>query len=286
MNGAADREARQETARLWSVPRVEHLRLMRATYVTYAFSRHVHDYFAIGVIESGVQTFSYRHAQHVTLPRGLFLVNPDEPHDGQAATAAGFTYRVIYPEADLMQRVAAEIAGRSRAVPFFSAAVIDDPALYHAFLRLHVALEGEISALEGQSRLMAVLAGLITRHADTHLRSRRLGYERREIARARDYLEAHYADDVTLIELGSIAGFSPYHLVRVFHREVGLPPHAYLASVRVRRAQDMLAAGQSIADVAYATGFSSQSHLTNTFKRFIGVTPSQYAQGRKILQDL
>lgn len=279
-------DSSREMARLWSVPRVENLRLMRATYITYAFSRHVHDYFAIGVIESGVQTFSYRHARHVTLPRGLFLVNPDEPHDGEAATAAGFTYRVIYPEAALMQRVAAELAGRSRDVPFFSEAVIDDPALYHAFRRLHVALEGDISALEGQTRLMTVLAALVTRYADTHLRARTPGHERREVARARDYLESHYADDVTLAELGSVAGLSPYYLVRVFHREVGLPPHAYLASVRVRRAQDMLARGQPIADAAYATGFSSQSHLTNTFKRFIGVTPSQYAQGRKILQDL
>ena len=73
--------------------------------------------------------------------------------------------------------------------------------------------------------------------------------------------------------------------MRVFHHEVGLPPHAYLASIRVRRAQDLLAAGAPIVDVAYATGFSSQSHLTNTFKRFIGVTPNQYAHQRKILQD-
>ena len=91
---------------------------------------------------------------------------------------------------------------------------------------------------------------------------------------------------MTLGQLGQVAGLSPYYLVRVFHREVGLPPHAYLASVRVRRAQDMLAAGEPIVDVAYATGFSSQSHLTNTFKRYIGVTPSQYAHQRKILQDL
>lgn len=282
MSGAASRE----TAHLWSVPRVENLRLMRATYVTYAFSRHVHDYFAIGVIESGVQTFSYRREQHITQPRGLFLVNPGEPHDGQSATAAGFTYRVIYPEAGLLQRVAAEIAGRSRDVPFFTDAVINDPALYQAFLRLHVVLEGEISALEGQSRLMTVLAALITRHAATHLRARPSGPERREVARVREYLDAHYADDVTLDDLGTVASLSPYYLVRVFHHEVGLPPHAYLASVRIRRAQDMLATGQPIADVAYATGFSSQSHLTNTFKRFIGVTPSQYARQRKILQDL
>src|SRR3954464_11226487 len=101
-----------ESAPLWSVPQFNNLRLMRATFITYAFSRHVHDYFAIGVIESGVQTFSYRNERHITQPHGLFILNPDEPHDGGAATKAGFTYRVLYPEADVMQQVAAEIRGR------------------------------------------------------------------------------------------------------------------------------------------------------------------------------
>jgi AraC-like DNA-binding protein len=127
---------------------------------------------------------------------------------------------------------------------------------------------------------------LITRHADSRFQQRVIGRERREVERARAYLNDHYADDVTLAELGQVTGLSPYYLVRVFHREVGLPPHAYLASVRVRRAQDMLAVGTPIVEVAYATGFSSQSHFTNTFKRFIGVTPNQYAHQRKNLQDL
>src|SRR5450755_3308820 len=132
-----------ESARLWSVPHLNDLRLMRATYITYAFSRHVHDYFALGVVEQGVQTFSYRNARHVTPPHGMFLINPGEPHDGESATTGGFTYRVIYPETDWMQQIASEIAGRSRYIPFFSDAVIDDPAIYHAFRRLHAALEGE-----------------------------------------------------------------------------------------------------------------------------------------------
>jgi AraC-like DNA-binding protein len=275
-----------ESARLWSVPHLNNLKLMRATYITYAFSRHVHDYFAIGAIVEGLQTFSYRRERHITPLRGLFLLNPGEPHDGEAATAAGFTYRVIYPEPEMMQQVAAEIAGHSRDVPLFSDAVISDPPLVDAFCRIHAALEREGSALEQQSRMLMLLAALITRHADPRPRVRPVGQERREVARVRRYLEERYDQEITLVELGQVAGLSSYYLVRVFHREVGLPPHAYLESVRIRRAQDLLAAGCPIVDAAYATGFSSQSHLTNTFKRFIGVTPKQYAQQRKNLQDL
>jgi len=64
----------------------------------------------------------------------------------------------------------------------------------------------------------------------------------------------------------------------VFHQAVGLPPHAYLESVRVRQAQRLLSEGESLVEVTYATGFSSQSHFSNSFKYFIGVTPGQYAK--------
>jgi len=57
-----------------------------------------------------------------------------------------------------------------------------------------------------------------------------------------------------------------------------MPPHAYLESVRIRHAQALLTAGVPLVQVALDSGFSSQSHLTNRFKRVLGVTPGQYAQ--------
>ncbi|HYM70106.1 MAG TPA: helix-turn-helix transcriptional regulator, partial [bacterium] len=66
------------------------------------------------------------------------------------------------------------------------------------------------------------------------------------------------------------------HLCRTFHREVGLPPHAYQTQVRVERARSLLRNGVPIAEAAAAVGFYDQAHLTRQFKRVIGVTPGQY----------
>jgi AraC-like DNA-binding protein len=81
-----------------------------------------------------------------------------------------------------------------------------------------------------------------------------------------------------LTQLAEHVSLTPYYLLRVFRSEVGMPPHAYLESVRIRHAQRLIAESKSLADVAVEVGFSSQSHLTNRFKRIIGVTPGQYAQ--------
>ena len=69
---------------------------------------------------------------------------------------------------------------------------------------------------------------------------------------------------------------SPFQLIRKFRRAVGVTPFAYLAQYRVNRAQALLAAGNSLSDVAYSCGFSDQSHMTRAFKQAVGVTPGQY----------
>jgi AraC-like DNA-binding protein len=64
----------------------------------------------------------------------------------------------------------------------------------------------------------------------------------------------------------------------VFRKEVGMPPYAYLENRRIQHAQQLLLADHPITDVAFQTGFSSQSHFTTSFKRYLGVPPAQYVR--------
>src|SRR5690606_41927249 len=56
----------------------------------------------------------------------------------------------------------------------------------------------------------------------------------------------------------------------------GLPPHAYLNSVRIRQARRLLRAGVRPAEVAAEVGFTDQAHLSRHFKRVVGVPPAAY----------
>ena len=77
-------------------------------------------------------------------------------------------------------------------------------------------------------------------------------------------------------ELGRVAGLSPYHLNRVFARELGMPPHAFQTQVRIVRAKALLRDGVPVAETAVRTGFFDQSHLTRHFARVVGVPPGRY----------
>ena len=143
---------------------------------------------------------------------------------------------------------------------------------------LHMSLENGGSVLERQSKFVWAFANFVQRHADNRPVERSLGNEKAVVKLVREYLEHHFAENVGLDEITAVSGLSSYHLIRVFRSEIGLPPHAYLEQVRINRARLLLRMGKSIAEVAFQTGFSDQSHLTRHFKKMTGVTPGQYRQ--------
>ena len=92
----------------------------------------------------------------------------------------------------------------------------------------------------------------------------------------KDYLEAFYAEEVSLHDLARIANMSPFHLARIFRQVVGLSPHAYQTQLRLSRAKMLLAQGFDVGYVAIETGFFDQSHFSQQFKRHFLMTPGSY----------
>jgi AraC-like DNA-binding protein len=144
--------------------------------------------------------------------------------------------------------------------------------------QLHLRLEsGEASLLEQEFALLRMLVCLILRHADTPPVLRDAGRERGAVKRAKDYIAAYCNENISVEQIAGTAYLSPFHFIRVFHKETGLTPHAYLTQVRIRQARTLLSQGETVASVAYQTGFADQSHLTRHFKRIVGIPPGQYS---------
>jgi AraC-like DNA-binding protein len=268
----------QEQVELWRSPGLSDIELMHANYVTQSFPRHTHEGFGVGVIERGALEFYYRGENVVAPPGAINIVNPGEVHTGHAATDQGWTYRMFYFGEDLLQNAASEISGQPTKIPFFKTGVIHDGYLAGIIHSLHMSLgDGSTSLLERQSRFLLMLVELIKRHADDPPCPRTAGKEHDAVNRSKEFIEAYYNENLSIDTLAEIVNLSPFHFIRTFRRQVGLPPHAYLIQTRVKRAKDLLRKGWKIADVAYETGFADQSHLSNRFKRIMGFTPGQYS---------
>jgi AraC-like DNA-binding protein len=100
---------------------------------------------------------------------------------------------------------------------------------------------------------------------------------RERMVAVRDYIEEHLAEDIDLDTLGRVVALSPFYLSRLFRREFGQAPHAYLARSRLEAAAGLLIhTSLSVTQIADRVGWMSASHLTARFRRHFGVTPTRY----------
>src|SRR6266567_568237 len=107
---------------------VDGVELFRARLRGRPFSRHRHDVYAIGVTEEGVQAFGYRGTVERSLPGQVFVLHPDELHDGRAEGPGLFGYRQIYVNPDRIASALPALTGRPTPLPF-APPVTDDPVL-------------------------------------------------------------------------------------------------------------------------------------------------------------
>lgn len=105
------------------------------------------------------------------------------------------------------------------------------------------------------------------------------------LKRLDEYIREHLAERLDLDTLAGIIGCSRFQFAHSFRATVGLSPHRYVVRRRLQRARALLRARRgSLAEIAAATGFSDQSHLSHWVRRIYGTTPMRLA-ARKNLQD-
>jgi AraC-like DNA-binding protein len=249
---------------------------MRAHFVRHVYDRHSHDAYLFGATEQGVQAFRCRGGTRASGAGMIMAFNPDDPHDGHAARRDGFTYAMLHLGTDLVADVLADAQGRRAGLPLFTEPVVDDRPLAGRLARLNALLLDGATRLEAQELVMGAVLAMVARYA-THPAAAptpRGGAP----SRVRDLLHDGFADDLSADDLARAVGLSRFQLYRQFRERYGVAPSAYLRQVRLREARHRLAAGTAIAEVAVATGFADQSHLTRWFRRTYGITPRVYQQ--------
>ena len=95
--------------------------------------------------------------------------------------------------------------------------------------------------------------------------------------RAIEFIRAHIEEEITLSELAKDVGLSPSHFCSLFRKTSGMTPHQFVLNCRIQHAKTLLSkSGNSILDVALASGFRTHQHFSRIFRRHVGIPPSAY----------
>ena len=262
--------------KLLLLPHLDDLKLLHVADVTHHYPRHLHEELCIAIINRGRESHICRGNRYDAVSGDLLVLNAEEAHESRSK---GVDYKAI----QINPRTFARLWPDEKQVPFFAEPVISDADLFHSFSHLYSTLASHCSPLEQEAELISTVELLLNRQDQK--RTLKGVVEPRSVKLIRDYLRAHYAENISLSDLASIADLSPFHLVRVFSSKVGVPPHEYQTQVRITHAQQMMRKGRSISEAAIETGFFDQSHFSRHFKRITGLTPRTYLQHSNIVQD-
>jgi AraC family transcriptional regulator len=158
-----------------------------------------------------------------------------------------------------------------------------DEVIKHIGLSLLAEMERPTAAgrmlVETSSLFLA--ARLVHAHSESRVvpepRSSQRPLDKARLTRVLAYVEAHFAEEITVADLAEVACLSAFHFTRAFAASMGVPPHRYVSQRRLEAAKMAIATGkQSLIDIAFCCRFSSQSSFTRAFKRATGMTPAEY----------
>lgn len=254
----------------WTVP----VEVLRARYTTFEFPTHAHAEFTIAEVLQGSERFAHL-GREVEAPTGWFIhINPSEAHTGRAGQGS-WTYVSVYPSTEFLQWALPEVCPTGD--PRFAAPVSHHPALQARLASLVRRVFDGADDLELQSGLFGFLRELIRPLPLMHTTGATRGSGRAAaVVRVRERLSDEWDTNLGLSELAESVCMSPLTLLRSFREEVGCTPHVYRTARRLAVARKLVREGGELAAVAVRCGFTDQSHFTNTFRKWTGMTPGQY----------
>lgn len=269
-------DPKAETTQFWRHPRFRDLGMLKARFTRHRYDLHTHPTYVIALITQGCERVRIG-SQTVVAPSGtVLIVNPEVWHDGEAGADAGWAYRTFYPSVPLMSTVAAEL-GQDRA-PLFSQAITDDSDLVQAVgMAHHGSTSGDATSAE--TSMLIALRKLILRYGDWGGRQREAVESfgsRTRLSIYEQVIEDNLSAELDLQRLAQAAGVTRFQVIRDFRKLVGLTPAAFIRDRKLRRANLLIQQGSSLADAAFAAGFSDQSHLSRIFRAAHGMTPGMF----------
>jgi len=248
--------------------------LIRGRFIDYAYDVHTHETACFALLTEGQIRIRMRGNEFVAHKGDLYAIDADEPHAGWAIDAAGWQLRTLYVDIGHLRQLVREQTGGH--TPVIAGPIIQDKEVAAYLHSLHQCSEIEGSRLYRDQAYCAFADKLLERHVKQRNVLAKPGTETHATKVARDYLDAHLGDQVSLVNIAEQTGLPQYRLFRAFARAYGMTPHEYQRQARVRYAMQLIRQRHSLTDAGILSGFADQAHFTRWFKRFMGVTPGQY----------
>lgn len=231
---------------------------------------------------TGTAVASFDSESHTLTPGETLLLNPQANLSLQAKGSVNFLLLLVSPSLLLDSAVRLRLHPTGTIVTFVDHVVVDSRLdRIGEDIALEIANDEPgrsalISSLVDQLVIQVLRKHSAVRRSDS-LELSRVGLIDRRIRRAVELMYSNLDRELPLAEIASAAHLSPFHFSRLFKKLTGATPHAYLGTLRISRAKELLASTDfAITEVGARVGYTSSSHFTKAFREATGLSPRSF----------
>ena len=115
----------------------------------------------------------------------------------------------------------------------------------------------------------------------THISNKNTETSNEVVEAAKKYIESNYNKNITLEDVSMRVNISAYYLSRIFKESTGENFIDYLTNLRIERAKELISTTQySMKEICNMCGYSDPNYFSKSFKKNVGVTPTEYREGK------
>jgi AraC-like DNA-binding protein len=256
-----------------ALPFLEAKRCLKSDF---AYQKHFHEEYSIGLIDEGETNAWCDGTMHYVERGRLISFPPMMLHACYPDTGVEWKYKMLFIHPNWFQGLKQRELDQLH-IPFLLGEGKNKACRVH-INRTMEALTRTSSPIEIETALIDLVQALVSQNtSDLEHKTHQGKQDQKYVKLIKEYIHAHFSEQITLENLENEAGISRFHLIRIYKRWSHLPPHAYQNLLRINHAKSELMKKRSIAEIAVEVGFYDQSHFAKTFDKIVGTTPHKYA---------
>lgn len=258
--------------KIFKIKELPYLELKYSNIFHECSQKHYHNMLCILAIKNGSAKVIIDDKEIVLEKGKLVIINPNEVHFSSLDTYSK-DYYVIYIDRTWYRSLQTLVFNTDDIIALSNE--ILDLQINKEFFDLFEYLYLDNEVIEKELKLLEFLNKFFDKYVDENI-VLKIDNTTKIAKEFKNYIENNISSKLTLTQISTALGFSPYHIIRICNQDFGLSANAYIVNKRVHRAKKMIAEGMDISQVAISVGFYDQSHLTNIFKKVFAITPKAY----------
>jgi AraC-like DNA-binding protein len=239
--------------------------------------KHAHNEITITAICEGEMDIVFNNKTDKLVPDSLSVVCPNEAHYAKVIDNKSRKCYVLYLDIswciELQKSLFMDV---SNFLPLNSS-LINDKQLYDSYILLCETLFSKDSYIKKEEEIIMFFSKIFTKYCNNKSNiNNSLPIYSDIIYKIQKYLDENFLRDISLDDMAQTTQLTSFHVLRLFKKNFGLTPHAYILNKKIHKAKELLKTDMLLIDIAIECGFFDQSHFNKSFKKVFQITPKEY----------